>query len=63
MHLIETRELENLTGRATQGLYSDETRREPQGAHAHEDLPECDDVEWMKHTYEDRCVFFFSKFN
>ena len=37
--LIETMELENLTGQAAQGLYSGETRHESWGAHAHEDSP------------------------
>ena len=48
--LIETMELENLTGQAAQGLYSGEARHESRGAHAHEDFPERDDVQWMKHT-------------
>ena len=48
--LIETKELENLIGQATQDLYSGEARHESRGAHAHEDLPEHDDVQWMKHT-------------
>ena len=48
--LIETMELENLTGQAAQGLYSGEARHESRGAQAHEDFPERDDVQWMKHT-------------
>ena len=48
--LIETMELENLTGQAAQGLYNGEARHESWGAHAHEDSPERDDVQWMKHT-------------
>ena len=48
--LIETMELENLIGQATQDLYSGEARHESRGAHAHEDLTERDDVQWMKHT-------------
>ena len=35
--LIETMDLENLTGQAAQGLYSGEARHESRGAHAHED--------------------------
>ena len=34
--LIETMELENLTGQAAQGLYSGEASHESRGAHAHE---------------------------
>jgi len=48
--LIETMELENLIGQAAQGLYSGEARHESRGAHAHEDFPDRNDVDWMKHT-------------
>ena len=48
--LIETMELENLIGQATQDLYSGEARHESRGAHAHEDFTERDDMQWMKHT-------------
>ena len=43
--LIETMELENLTGQSEQGLHSGEARHESRGAHAHEDSPERDDVQ------------------
>ena len=48
--LIETMELENLDGQASQGLYSGEARHKSREAHAHEDFPERGDVQWMKHT-------------
>merc|ERR1719301_453631 len=48
--LIETMELENLINQASQQMMSAEAREESRGAHAHEDFPDRDDVEWMKHT-------------
>ncbi|GAA0277517.1 succinate dehydrogenase flavoprotein subunit [Alteraurantiacibacter aestuarii] len=48
--LIETMELDNLMAQAVVTMSSAENRKESRGAHAHEDFPDRNDAEWMKHT-------------
>ena len=48
--LVEALELENLMGQALVTVRSARQRTESRGAHAHEDFPDRDDENWMKHT-------------
>ncbi|QLC25132.1 succinate dehydrogenase flavoprotein subunit [Parasphingopyxis algicola] len=48
--LIETLELDNLIAQAQVSIRSAHNRTESRGAHMHEDHPDRDDANWMKHT-------------
>ncbi len=59
--LVEALELDNLMRNAMTTMVSAEARKESRGAQAHDDFPERDDAEWMKHTVsylrrEGRCA-------
>jgi succinate dehydrogenase / fumarate reductase flavoprotein subunit len=48
--LVEALELQNLVRNAAATMVSAEARRESRGAQAHDDYPDRDDQNWMKHT-------------
>jgi succinate dehydrogenase / fumarate reductase flavoprotein subunit len=48
--LVEALELQNLMGNAMTTMVGAQARTESRGAHAHDDYPDRDDHDWMKHT-------------
>ncbi|HTW25617.1 MAG TPA: succinate dehydrogenase flavoprotein subunit [Acetobacteraceae bacterium] len=48
--LVEALEFGNLMGNAMTTMVSAEARHESRGAHAHDDFPDRDDANWMRHT-------------
>jgi len=48
--LVEALELQNLMGNASATMVSAEARKESRGAQAHDDFPDRDDQNWMKHS-------------
>jgi succinate dehydrogenase / fumarate reductase flavoprotein subunit len=47
---VEALELANIVEAANSTMYSAAARQESRGAHAHDDCPDRDDENWMKHT-------------
>ena len=48
--LVEALELQNLVRNAAATMVSAEARKESRGAQAHDDYPDRDDQNWMKHS-------------
>ena len=48
--LVEALELQNLVRNGAATMAGAEARQESRGAQAHDDFPDRDDANWMKHT-------------
>lgn len=48
--MVEGMELENLLIQGKMTMFAAENRKESRGAHARDDFPDRDDVNWMHHT-------------